>query len=1045
MVRNGWMWSLCVAAMLLASVPARGGSVSEEAITLNTYPFSEPDPVPIMARSGSMWGSSSRLYPYFRFDRLSHRGEPKAWNFVRMENPWIEVFVTPEMGGKVWGAVEKSTGREFVYFNHAAKFREIAMRGPWTSGGIEMNFGVVGHTPAGATPVDYSTWKDKDGTVHCAVGAMDLPSRTRWSVTVSLPPDAARFETRAFWYNPSPLHQSYYVWMTSAVLAADDLRFVLPGNAYIEHSYSQPLRPWPLDEHGRDLSMYRNNNFGSSKSYFTVGEYAHHSGGYWHDSAFGYGHWALYGDMPGRKTWIWSLARDGGIWEELLTDTDGQYAEPQMGRLLNQSDHTLFPPYLADQWREAWFPYKDIGPLCHATPQAVLNVTRTDDAVEVNLCALERIEEDLAVYAGGNEVLREWVALKPMGVHRARIPGGVETGALRVELGDKLSYTDDPDAIAIRRPICFHQYDESTMGGLYLAAERRESERNYHAALTKYLECIERDPNHVRAMTRVAELHYRKAEYETALEYAGRALDCAMYDPAANYVYGLAGRALGRVVDAKETFGWAARSPAYRSTAYAQLAEMCFAEGDDALARDYVQRALDANRLNLNAHQVLAVIHRCAGESKQARVVLDGILEVEPLNHFARFERVLLKPNQRNLERFRSLIRWELPHETYLELAAFYLRLGRIEDAAELLRHAPEHAMVLFRRANLASATDQSESEALLDRACAASPHLVFPFRAESIPVLEWAAERRPQAWTPKYYLGLIYWSMGRQSEAAELLDRCGSPDYAPFYLSRAALHRGQSPERALADLERAVAMAPDDWRCRHHLFGFLRGRGMTERALACAREAAERFSDDQTIAMDLVRALVDAGEYRDALEILDTAEILPYEGASEAHLFFVQSHLQVAVEDMGEERFHEAAGHLESAKTYPERLGRGAPFDPDLRMQDCLLALCFDQTGQGSAAKDARQRVLDYTRAHPGRYSYASALALRWSGDDAAGRAHLEAWQRSRPTDKLVAWCTAMYTGNAAEANRIARDWKSPPRSLTHDLAVLAEALEKN
>ena len=50
---------------------------------------------------------------------------------------WIQVTVLPEIGGKIWTAVEKSTGKSFIYDNHVVKFRDIAMRGPWTSGGIE--------------------------------------------------------------------------------------------------------------------------------------------------------------------------------------------------------------------------------------------------------------------------------------------------------------------------------------------------------------------------------------------------------------------------------------------------------------------------------------------------------------------------------------------------------------------------------------------------------------------------------------------------------------------------------------------------------------------------------------------------------------------------------------------------------------------------------------------------------------------------------------------------------------------------------------------
>jgi hypothetical protein len=45
---------------------------------------------------------------------------------------------------KIWGAVDKTTCKEFIYFNHVAKFRDVPLRGLWTSGGIEFNFGIRG-------------------------------------------------------------------------------------------------------------------------------------------------------------------------------------------------------------------------------------------------------------------------------------------------------------------------------------------------------------------------------------------------------------------------------------------------------------------------------------------------------------------------------------------------------------------------------------------------------------------------------------------------------------------------------------------------------------------------------------------------------------------------------------------------------------------------------------------------------------------------------------------------------------------------------------
>ena len=67
-----------------------------------------------------------------------------------------------------------------------AKFRNIAMRGPWTSGGIEFNFGIIGHHPGTGTPADYRLDKLSDGSVMCTVGGIDLPSRTQWRVKIIL-------------------------------------------------------------------------------------------------------------------------------------------------------------------------------------------------------------------------------------------------------------------------------------------------------------------------------------------------------------------------------------------------------------------------------------------------------------------------------------------------------------------------------------------------------------------------------------------------------------------------------------------------------------------------------------------------------------------------------------------------------------------------------------------------------------------------------------------------------------------------------------------
>ena len=129
-----------------------------------TYGFSDPDPIV----------PESKIYPYHRFDGYTNSATDKSWTVVELENEFIRVMILPEIGGKIWGAWEKSTGKPFIYYNHVVKFRDVAMRGPWTSGGIEANYGIIGHTPNCATPVDYKTTTNPDGSVSCYIGTLDL-------------------------------------------------------------------------------------------------------------------------------------------------------------------------------------------------------------------------------------------------------------------------------------------------------------------------------------------------------------------------------------------------------------------------------------------------------------------------------------------------------------------------------------------------------------------------------------------------------------------------------------------------------------------------------------------------------------------------------------------------------------------------------------------------------------------------------------------------------------------------------------------------------
>ena len=170
--------AFAVLTTLAASVlPAQSSraTVREYQRVFPTYPFGDPSPIPVVGR----------IYPYFRFDGFTHRAEQRGWKVVELENEHLRVMILPEIGGKIWNAVDKRSNRSFIYFNQTVKFRDVAMRGPWTSGGIEANYGIFGHTTNVATPVDYVTRTNADGSVSCIIGALDLLTRTMRTTTCS--------------------------------------------------------------------------------------------------------------------------------------------------------------------------------------------------------------------------------------------------------------------------------------------------------------------------------------------------------------------------------------------------------------------------------------------------------------------------------------------------------------------------------------------------------------------------------------------------------------------------------------------------------------------------------------------------------------------------------------------------------------------------------------------------------------------------------------------------------------------------------------------
>ena len=1002
-------------------------TITEESREMITYPYGDPNPVPILA------DKNFRIYPYFNFDGYSQTSQKKNWKVIKLENDYIEVFITPEMGGKVWGATEKSTGKEFIYSNDVVKFRNIAMRGPWTSGGIEFNLGLIGHTPSTASPVDYITRENADGSVSCIVGNMDLPSRTQWRIEIRLPKDKAYFETIPLWNNPTPVPQSYYCYMTGAAAVSDDLEFYYPGNQTLGHEGK--VHPWPVDEAGHDMSKYVNDNFGSDKSNHVVGDYNDFMGGYFHKSEFGFGHWALYDDMPGRKLWLWSTSRDGAIWADLLTDKHGQYMEFQAGGTLNQySQGTYrspikempFNPGVTNQWKEMWFPVKEIGGLLEVSPMGVLNVKHENGKLEIGVNALAFAQAKLIVKSNGKAIYTEDKKFKPMDVFKTSV-ALAENAPFEVSVEGMDLEHNSVNKNWIKRPfITTIPADPTSAASLFQDGMQFKENRNYIPAKASLKKCLAKDPLFIDAMTALAELYYRSGLPDSALYFANQALQLDTYDPAANYYAGITYRAQGDLINALETFGWAARSMEFRSTAYSQMAGVELQLNNLTLAEHYAKQSIDFNRFNFNALKVLAIIYRQHGDANLAEQTIATLISMDPLNHFADFERYRLHASPENLTFFKSTIRNEFPYQTFLELAIDYYNLGQNEDALQVLENAPGHPLVVLWKAFL------KDDKSALNEIANASPAFVFPYRIETVSALTWAAAKNTN-WKFKYYLGLNYWSIQREDDARQLFAACNQePDFATFYLSRANLENQRDENQVLADLQIAHKLAPDEWRVSYRLIEQYLNKADYKTALQLSTEASGKFKDNFNLGLQFAKVELGNDQYEACLKTLEKIHIIPFEGSIQGKYVYEQAYMLLAIDLMNKKKYREALVKLEKSKAWPENLGAGAPYESDNRMQNYLESLCQDKLGKSKEAVELRDAILSFTSNHYGdsRLTFNNIFALTILQQRGETEAANSLIQKIKECDQygnpIQNWIIAYFIKDTATCARLGKDMEN-------------------
>ncbi|GIV99634.1 DUF5107 domain-containing protein [Roseiflexus sp.] len=416
-----------------AAPPFSGVRIRETTLTIPTYDYHQ-------ALVSTNPGDS--IYPYPRLDPARvGPPQPRAYRAIVVENRFLELTFLPELGGRLYRAVVKSTAQHGFYQNPVIKPAPFGQRGWWLgAGGLEWAAPTEEHGYLEAFPWDMAVERQ----TNAIIVRLTTTERQRgldMTATVTLRADEGFFRTQLAARNPSANPQPLQMWMNAALASTANrvgpaARFVVPVDRMIVHATEDRGLPppratvgWPR-HHQRDLS--RPSTWNGYVGLFAA-QPVRFAGFY--DSQADTGMVALSDvGFAGTKVFAFSKNFD----RRLFTDDGSDYAELWVGAQPTFWDDPLLNAGDQRAILASWMPLQGLGDLAAASESGAVGVQRRSDGMLIVSVVPARVQAaaPVRVLLDGREVFRSApIALRPDLPLTIELPPGRADGTLHVETG----------------------------------------------------------------------------------------------------------------------------------------------------------------------------------------------------------------------------------------------------------------------------------------------------------------------------------------------------------------------------------------------------------------------------------------------------------------------------------------------------------------------------------------------------------------------------------------------------------------------------------
>ncbi|MDI9497154.1 MAG: DUF5107 domain-containing protein [Bacillota bacterium] len=368
------------------------------------------DSIPERQRPYFHYGKVHTILPYRLQDGYSRRRCEAEMPVVVLENRYLTATFTPQYGGKLWNLHDRTTGRDLLHANPVFQPANLALRNAWTSGGVEWNIGMTGHTPFTLSPLHVAVLELPDGTPVLRMYEWERVREVSYQIDAWLPAESKFLMVRVRLVNTRETVTPIYWWSNMAVELQDGTRVLAPANRAYAYGYGRgvTLTEVPLED-GVDLS-------------YPVR--AKHSGDWFFDIDDGMRKWEAAVDsdgygliqtstdrLIGRKLFRWGTGPGGLRWQDFLAEPGRAYLETQAGLAKTQMQHLPLPGGAVWDWLEAYGAVKLDPALAHGEWEAAWRAADRQLETDLPRAELDRIfAESRDLLAAEGRELEAWPA-----------------------------------------------------------------------------------------------------------------------------------------------------------------------------------------------------------------------------------------------------------------------------------------------------------------------------------------------------------------------------------------------------------------------------------------------------------------------------------------------------------------------------------------------------------------------------------------------------------------------------------------------------------